>query len=59
MIFANVNDIAIPEGNVIKIHETNGGRVLWEKKKSDEYSFSVKVFNSVGSHERSFSLKVS
>ena len=28
---ANVTDIAIPQGNVIKIHETNGGRVLWQK----------------------------
>jgi hypothetical protein len=32
MIFANVNDIAIPQGNVIKIHETISGRILWEKK---------------------------
>lgn len=30
--FANVTDITIPQGNVIKIHETNTGRVLWEKK---------------------------
>ena len=31
MNFANVTDISIPEGNVIKIHETNSGRVLWQK----------------------------
>ena len=37
MIFANVTDITIPQGNVIKIHETNSGRVLWEKK-SDVYT---------------------
>ena len=29
--FANVTDIAITQGNVVKIQETNGGRVLWEK----------------------------
>ena len=34
--FTNVTDITIPQGNVIKIHETNTGRVLWEKK-SDFY----------------------
>lgn len=33
MIFANVTDIAIPQGNIIKIQETNSGRVLWMKKK--------------------------
>lgn len=31
MIFDNVTDITIPQGNVVKIHETNSGRVLWEK----------------------------
>ena len=41
MIFANVNDIAIPEGNVIKIQETNGGRVLWEKKKTINPSWTT------------------
>ena len=35
MIFANVTDITIPEGNVIKIHETDSGRVLWEKKNTE------------------------
>lgn len=34
MIFSNVHDIVIPQGNVIKIHETSGGRVLWQKKKT-------------------------
>ena len=31
MNFANVTDIKIPNGNVIKIEETDTGRVLWEK----------------------------
>ena len=33
MILQNVTDIAIPQGNVVKIHETVGGRILWQKKK--------------------------
>lgn len=32
MIFQDVSDIQIPQGEVIKIHETNSGRILWEKK---------------------------
>lgn len=32
MNFADFSDIVIPQGNVIKIHETNSGKVLWEKK---------------------------
>ena len=31
MIFDNVTDITIPQGNVIKIHESISGRVLWQK----------------------------
>ena len=31
MIFANVTDISIPQGNVIKIQETLGGRIPWQK----------------------------
>ena len=31
MNFADVTDIVIPQGEVIKIHETATGRVLWEK----------------------------
>ena len=31
MNFAGVTDIVIPQGEVIKIHETATGRVLWEK----------------------------
>ena len=30
--FASVTDINIPQGDLIKIHETSTGRVLWEKK---------------------------
>lgn len=37
MIFANVKDIKIPEGNIKKIHEKDTGRVLWEKKTSPTY----------------------
>ena len=32
MIFQDITDIKIPQGNVVKIHETNSGRVLWQKK---------------------------
>lgn len=31
LIFANITDVKIPEGNCIRIQETVGGRVLWEK----------------------------
>ena len=62
MIFANVTDIAIPQGNVMKIHETNGGRVLWEKKSvtltETTYKFVVKATNAVGSMEKEFSITV-
>ena len=34
MNFASITDITIPQGNVVKIHETNSERVLWEKEKS-------------------------
>lgn len=37
MIFANVTDIAIPQGNVVKIHETASGRMLWEKKQAKDW----------------------
>lgn len=37
MIFANIKNIVIPEGNVKKIHEKDTGRVLWEKKTSPTY----------------------
>ena len=30
--FADITDIKIPNGNVIKIAETDTGRILWEKK---------------------------
>ena len=61
MIFANVTDIKIPQGNVIKIHETVGGRVLWEKKSSTQpstYNFIVRATNSVGFDEKSYSIGV-
>ena len=32
MNFANVTGITIPEGNVVKIHETNSGHVVWQKE---------------------------
>ena len=32
MNFSEVTDITIPEGSVERITETNGGRVLWEKR---------------------------
>ena len=52
MIFANVNDISIPQGNVIKIQETDSGRVLWEKKrKSETYNCTIRVTNVYGSDE--------
>ena len=35
MLFKSVVDITIPQGKVKKIHETVGGRVLWEKKQYD------------------------
>lgn len=31
--FANVTDVRIPQGDCIRIQETVGGRILWEKKK--------------------------
>ena len=34
MNFANVTDITIPEGNVVKIHESNSGRILWQRTSS-------------------------
>ena len=33
LIFANVTDVRIPQGDCIRIQETVGGRILWEKKK--------------------------
>jgi len=45
MNFANVKDIVIPQGNVIKIHETNSGRVLWEKEQEEvEYDLDSLAF---------------
>ena len=38
--FANVTDIAIPQGDVTKIAETATGRVLWEKKAYPDLSLS-------------------
>ena len=37
MLFNGVTDIAIPQGNVIKIHEAVLGRVLWEKNSARSY----------------------
>ena len=32
--FKNITDIVIPQGSLIKIHETVSGRILWQKKTS-------------------------
>ena len=59
MIFANVTDISIPQGNVVKIHETNSGRVLWLKKyKEDVYTFTVRVTNTYGYDEHPMTIIV-
>ena len=33
MDFSEITEVTIPQGNVEKIEETNGGRVLWENVK--------------------------
>ncbi len=59
MIFANVTDITIPEGNGVKIHETNSGRVLWQKKrKSETYNCTIRVTNAYGFDEYSLYIVV-
>ena len=50
MNFADVTDITIPQGDLIKIHETDTGRVLWEKKKriamiGDMKAYSVRIIS--------------
>ncbi|MBR0034477.1 MAG: hypothetical protein IJP54_02265 [Synergistaceae bacterium] len=51
--FANVTDITIPQGEVTKIEETSTGRVLWEKKSTEQtYTFTVRVSNDNGYDER-------
>ena len=47
MNFANVTGITIPEGNVVKIHETNSGRVVWQKEEED---YSVKFVHSTSGY---------
>ena len=37
LIFANVTDVRIPQGDCIRIQETIGGRIIWEKKKKGKY----------------------
>ena len=41
--FADVNEIVTPKGNVVKIYETNGGRVLWEKKSELLYDTTTRL----------------
>ena len=55
MIFADVKDIVIPQGNVIKIHETASGRVLWEKKKEEEKKPDFISKNELFSNNQTFS----
>ena len=42
--FADVTDITIPQGETVKIHETDTGRVLWEKSK---FKVSVQTVNDI------------
>lgn len=48
MIFANVTDIKISQGNVIKIHETNSRRVLWEKKDTPQIPVFEEGYPKIG-----------
>ena len=59
MDFANVTDISIPEGNVIKIHETNSGRVLWEKKSTPTINYIVvQASHKLGTTQRVFTYEL-
>ena len=44
--FKNVTDISTPQGNLIKIHETASGRVLWEKKDNSSPVMFVSYINN-------------
>ena len=62
MIFSDVDSISIPQGNVAKIHETNGGRILWQKGKiydSPRYFIHINNGNKTSQWGSSYSVSPS
>lgn len=56
MDLADVTDIALPEGDVLKI-EDESGRVLWEKKLK-EYTLVIQADNGIEKAQKEFSIIV-